>query len=126
MGDVKTSTASAQMVHAGLAKASTRPEITPATALPSWISARMARSQFTHQARTAQIAGRKRTRHACASPHLASAMRLLRLSVQGSGWAKATFLNSRVFSRFEKVSDNVLCSHAAPLQETFLLMSLCC
>jgi len=84
--DVKTSTASAQMVHAGLAKASTRPEITPASALPSWISARMARSQCTHQARTARIAGRKRTRHACASPHLASAMRLLRLSFEGSDW----------------------------------------
>jgi len=58
--------ASAQLVLAGLARALPRLVTTLANASPSWVSARMARSQSTHLERSAQHAGQQRTLPACA------------------------------------------------------------
>lgn len=69
----------AQTLHAsatkaaGLAKVSMPPEIILASALLSWVSARMARSQSTHQGKSAHHAGTQRTRHVIASRRLAFA-----------------------------------------------------
>merc|ERR1712159_475020 len=71
--DAPSQLANALLMHAGLARPSMRHETTHASALLSWASAKRGRSQCTPLERSAQRAGPRRTRHACASLHLASA-----------------------------------------------------
>jgi len=61
-----THLASAQQAPAGQAPTCRTPQITPASALLSWASARPAKSQSIQRAKNAQVVGRQRTRHAIA------------------------------------------------------------
>merc|ERR1712232_43778 len=73
--DAPSPLANAQQKHAGLAKASTQRETTRAIVSLSWASVTKEKSPYTRLGKSARLAGRRRTRHACASQHSAFATR---------------------------------------------------
>jgi len=71
--DAPNPLANAQQKHAGLVKGSTQHETTLAIVSLSWASATKEKSPCTRLGKSARLAGPRRTRHACASQHLAFA-----------------------------------------------------